>query len=118
NARKFFTLLESFFELDPRRNVFKHDDRTCLLVRDRTERCDRDVKYQRFPMSIARVELVRVADFGQVPACAAKNAFEIQSKTFVKDLIDQLADGLMAGKAHHLLKRRSASSNTAFFIDG
>ena len=88
DARQFFALLQRFLEFDAGRDVFEHDDRSGLLIRNRTERCDRDIQYQRTAGGIVGVQLVSVADLGQVPTRFAENIFEIECKAVIEDILD------------------------------
>jgi hypothetical protein len=83
DARKFFALLQSFFELDARSDVFEHDDRARLLCE--TERSGATATFKiRFAVRRSRVKFISVTQFGQMPARFAQNAFEIERETSSK----------------------------------
>ena len=64
------------------------------------------------------MELVSIADFGQVPTRFSEDILQVKRETLVKDLLDQFTHGLLAAEAHHFFKRRIAASYPAVFIDG
>src|SRR5690606_32695052 len=79
---------------------------------------DRDVHYQRTPRRVIGVQLICIADLGQVPTRFTQNVAEIQGKALVKDLFHLAADHLVAGQHHHLFERRVAARYPAVLVNG